>query len=73
MFWLNVFGETVLVCLIWQITEFGLAKMRDISMRSAPSHSHSRRSDEGTVAFTAPAVFSGEQVDEKEMKSDVYS
>ena len=70
MFRLNVFGEIVLVYLIWQITDFGLAKMRDISMRSAPSHSHSRRSDGGTVGFI---VFSEEQVDEKEMKSDVYS
>ena len=40
-------------------------------------HSHSRQSGGGTLAFTAPEVFmstsSQEIVDEKAMKTDVYS
>ncbi|XP_062512524.1 dual specificity protein kinase shkC-like [Corticium candelabrum] len=49
-----------------KIIDFGLARVRDISQRTTGSV-------QGTVAYTAPEVFSGTVERNKEMKVDVYS
>jgi serine/threonine protein kinase len=55
-----------------KISDFGLAKMRDMTVSS-----FSRQGGGGTLAFSAPEVFSNtysqKTVDEAAMKADVYS